>query len=279
MIPIVRTVAELRQMARGWKKAGETIGVVPTMGALHEGHLSLVRRARAECDRVITTVFVNPMQFNNPEDLKKYPRTLEADAALLGSVPADVVFAPEPDEVYPEGFITTVSVGGVAEPLEGRMRPGHFDGVATVVTKLFGMTLADNGYFGQKDWQQLQVVLRLVRDLNLPIEVVGCETVREGDGLALSSRNVRLTPEGRKKAPVLYSAITTAADEIRAGYTDRMAIREAAEKMRAVGFERVEYIELRDAATLMPSDDPTRPRRMLAAAWIDGVRLIDNIPV
>lgn len=279
MIPIVRTVAELRKMARGWEKAGETIGVVPTMGALHDGHLSLVRRAREECDRVITTVFVNPMQFNNPEDLKKYPRTLEADAELLGTVPADVVFAPEPEEVYPEGFITTVSVGGVAEPLEGRMRPGHFDGVATVVTKLFGMTLADKGYFGQKDWQQLQVVLRLVRDLNLPIEVIGCETIREDDGLALSSRNVRLTPEGRKKAPVLYSAITTAAEEIRAGYTDRMAIREAAEKMRAAGFERVEYIELRDAATLMPSDDPTRPRRMLAAAWIDGVRLIDNIPV
>ena len=279
MTLILRTVADIRALARGWKAAGQAIGVVPTMGALHDGHLSLARRARAECDRVITTIFVNPKQFNNPDDLKKYPRTEEADAALLGTIPVDAIFAPQPDEVYPEGFITTVSVGGVAEPLEGRMRPGHFDGVATVVTKLFGMTLADRGYFGQKDWQQLQVVLRLTRDLNLPIEIVGCETIREADGLAMSSRNVRLTESGRQKAPVLYAAITAAANDIRAGHADRMAIREAAEAIRAAGFDRVEYIELRDAATLMPSDDTSRPRRMLAAAWLDGVRLIDNIPV
>ena len=279
MIEIVHTVAELRRKVRAWRSAGEMVGVVPTMGALHDGHLSLARRARAECDRVITTIFVNPKQFNNPDDLKKYPRTLQADAALLSHVPVDVVFAPSVDEVYPDGFATTVSVGGVSEPLEGRMRPGHFDGVATVVTKLFGMTEADRGYFGQKDWQQLQVVLKLVRDLNLPVEVVGCETIREEDGLAMSSRNVRLTPEGRAIAAVLYAAVTVAAEDIRAGQSDRMAIREAAEKLRAAGFERVEYIELRDAETLMPSDDPRRPRRMLAAAWLDGVRLIDNIPV
>jgi len=272
-------VAELRPIVGAWRAAGETIGVVPTMGALHEGHLSLARRGKAECERVITTIFVNPKQFNNPEDLKKYPRTEEADVALLDSVGVDVVFIPSPEEVYPEGFITTVSVGGVSEPLEGRMRPGHFDGVATVVTKLFGMTEAHRGYFGQKDWQQLQVVLRLVRDLNLPVKVVGCETIREADGLAMSSRNVRLTPQGRSVANVLYTAITAAADDIRAGQSDRMAIREAAEKVRAAGFERVEYIELRDAETLMPSDDVQRPRRMLAAAWLDGVRLIDNIPV
>ena len=279
MTVIIRNVADLRAQVRSWRAAGEVIGVVPTMGALHEGHLSLARRARAECTKVITTIFVNPKQFNNPEDLKKYPRTLESDAALLGSVPVDVVFSPPVEEVYPDGFITSVSVGGVSEPLEGRMRPGHFDGVATVVTKLFGMTEASRGYFGQKDWQQLQVVLRLVADLNLPVEVVGCETVREADGLAMSSRNLQLTAGGRDKAPVLYAALTHAAEEIRAGQSDRMAIREAAEKLRAIGFERVEYIELRDAATLMPSDDPRRPRRMLAAAWLDGVRLIDNIPV
>jgi pantoate--beta-alanine ligase len=276
---ILRTVADLRALARGWKAQGQTVGVVPTMGALHDGHLSLARRARRECDRVITTIFVNPKQFNNPEDLKKYPRSEAADAALLATVPVDAIFAPPVEEVYPDGFITTVSLQGVAQPLEGYMRPGHFDGVATVVTKLFGMTLADRGYFGQKDWQQLQVVLRLVRDLNLPVEVVGCETIREADGLAMSSRNVRLTAGGRAKAPVLYAAITRAADDIRSGHADRMAIREAAETMRGAGFERVEYIELRDAETLMPSDDPRRPRRMLAAAWIDGVRLIDNIPV
>ena len=279
MTLIVRTVKDLRQHVRAWKAKGETVGVVPTMGALHEGHLSLARRARSECDRVITTIFVNPKQFNNADDLKKYPRTEEADAALLATVPVDLIFAPLPEEVYPEGFMTTVSVGGVSEPLEGRMRPGHFDGVATVVSKLFGMTMADYGYFGQKDWQQLQVVLRLVSDLNIPITIVGCETIREADGLAMSSRNVRLTEAGRIRAPVLFSAITTAADDIRAGQSDRMAIREAAEKIRAAGFERVEYIELRDAETLMPSDDPRRPRRMLAAAWLDGVRLIDNIPV
>ncbi len=277
--PILRSVADLRAMVRGWKAKGETVGVVPTMGALHDGHLSLARAARRDCARVITTIFVNPKQFNNPEDLKKYPRTEEADAALLATVPVDVIFAPPPEEVYPEGFVTTVSVGGVSEPLEGRMRPGHFDGVATVVTKLFGMSMADRGYFGQKDWQQLQVVQRLVRDLNLPVEIVGCETIREADGLAMSSRNRQLTPEGRLKAPVLYAAITRAADDIRAGHADRMAIREAAEAIRAAGFDRVEYIELRDAGTLMPSSDVTRPRRMLAAAWLDGVRLIDNIPV
>jgi pantoate--beta-alanine ligase len=279
MTIIIRTVAELRPIVRGWKAAGEKVGVVPTMGALHDGHLSLARAGKQECERVITTIFVNPKQFNNPDDLKKYPRTEEADVALLSSVGVDVVFIPQPDEVYPDGFITTVSVGGVSEPLEGRMRPGHFDGVATVVTKLFGMTMADRGYFGQKDWQQLQVVLRLVRDLNLPIKIVGCETIREEDGLAMSSRNVRLTTQGRAVAGMLYSAITAAADDIRSGQSDRQAIREAAEKVRAAGFDRVEYIELRDAETLMPSDDPQKPRRMLAAAWLDGVRLIDNIPV
>lgn len=276
---IVRSVADLRAHTRAWRAAGEIIGVVPTMGALHDGHLSLARAARRDCDRVITTIFVNPMQFNNPDDLLKYPRTEEADAALLATVPVDLIFAPSREEVYPEGFKTVVSVAGVSEPLEGRMRPGHFDGVATVVTKLFGMTMADRGYFGQKDWQQLQVVLRLVRDLNIPVDIVGCETIREADGLAMSSRNVRLTPEGRTKAGVLYTAITAAAEDIRAGQSDRMAIREAAEAIRAAGFDRVEYIELRDAATLMPSDDPASPRRMLAAAWLDGVRLIDNIPI
>jgi pantoate--beta-alanine ligase len=276
---ILRTVADLRRVVRGWKAAGEMVGVVPTMGALHDGHLSLARAARRDCDRVITTIFVNPMQFNNPEDLKKYPRTEEADAALLATVPVDVIFAPAVAEVYPEGFSSTVSVAGVSEPLEGKMRPGHFDGVATVVTKLIGMSMADRGYFGQKDWQQLQVVLKLVRDLNLPVTVVGCETIREADGLAMSSRNVRLGEAARVTAPVLYAALSAAAADIRAGQSDRMAIREAAEAMRAAGFERVEYIELRDAATLLPSDDPAAPRRMLAAAWLDGVRLIDNIPV
>ena len=191
-LPVIcRSVSEIRALVDEWKASGARVGVVPTMGALHEGHLSLARRARAECDRVVVTIFVNPKQFNNAQDLEKYPRTEDADAALLAGVPVDAIFAPLPDEVYPPGFATTVSVAGVAEPLEGAMRPGHFDGVATVVTKLFGMTRADRAYFGQKDWQQLQVVQRLVADLNLPVEIVACETLREGDGLAMSSRSQR----------------------------------------------------------------------------------------
>ena len=272
-------MADVRAIVRGWHAAGELVGVVPTMGALHDGHLSLARAAKRDCERAIVTIFVNPMQFNNPEDLKKYPRTESADAALLATVGVDAIFAPSVDEVYPQGFSSVVSVAGVSEPLEGKMRPGHFDGVATVVAKLFGMTMADRGYFGQKDWQQLQVVQKLVRDLNMPVVIVGCETIRDADGLAMSSRNARLDDASRAKAPVLFAAITAAAADIRAGGSDRMAIREAAEAMRAAGFERVEYIELRDAATLLPSDDPARPRRMLAAVWLGGVRLIDNIAV
>ena len=279
MTLILRTVAEVRALVRGWHAAGELVGVVPTMGALHDGHLSLARAAKRDCERAIVTIFVNPMQFNNPDDLKQYPRTETADATLLATVGVDAIFAPSVDEVYPQGFSSVVSVAGVSEPLEGKMRPGHFDGVATVVAKLFGMTMADRGYFGQKDWQQLQVVQKLVRDLNMPVVIVGCETIRDADGLAMSSRNARLDEASRAKAPVLFAAITAAAADIRAGGSDRMAIREAAEAMRAVGFERVEYIELRDAATLLPSDDPGRPRRMLAAAWLGGVRLIDNIAV
>ena len=266
-------------MVRGWKASGAVVGVVPTMGALHDGHLSLARTAKAECERVIVTIFVNPRQFNNPDDLKKYPRTEEADAALLATVGVDVIFAPSADEVYPPGFATTVAVAGVAEPLEGALRPGHFDGVATVVTKLFGMTIADRAYFGQKDWQQLRVVNRLVRDLNLPVWIVGCETVREADGLAMSSRNARLDPASRAKAPALYAAMTRAAAAIRGG-ADPTGILAACEAdVLAAGFERVEYIVLRDAASLEAASGLDRPLRLLAAVWLGGVRLIDNIPV
>ncbi len=279
MTEIIRTVAALRAKVQGWKAEGHSVGVVPTMGALHEGHLSLARRAKAECGRVITTIFVNPKQFNNPDDLKKYPRTEDADAALLNWVGVEVIFAPAPDEVYPEGFVTTVSVGGVSQPLEGALRPGHFDGVATVVAKLFGMTQADRAYFGQKDWQQLQVVQRLVADLNLAVTVVGCDTVRDPDGLAMSSRNVRLTAEGRRRAPALYAAMLAAARDFRSGMPEDQAMARAAKAVLAEGFDSVEYIALRDAVTLGEVTDPDRPLRMLAAAWLDDVRLIDNIAV
>lgn len=277
MTVIIRSVAELRVLVRAWKAAGEAVGVVPTMGALHDGHLSLARAAKAECERVIVTIFVNPKQFNNPDDLKKYPRTEEADAALLRTVGVDVIFAPLPDEVYPPGFATVVSVSGVAEPLEGALRPGHFDGVATVVSKLFGMTMADRAYFGQKDWQQLQVVKRLVRDLNIPVWIVGCETIRETDGLAMSSRNARLDTAARAKAPALYAAMMQAAQAVRSGQAG--ALEACAAEVLAAGFDSVEYIELRDASTLGPAEGMDRPLRLLAAAWLGGVRLIDNIPV
>ena len=269
----------MRIAARGWKAAGQVVGVVPTMGALHDGHLSLARAARAECDRVIVTIFVNPRQFNNPDDLRKYPRTEQADAALLATVGVDAIFAPLPEEVYPPGFVTTVSLSGVAESLEGALRPGHFDGVATVVTKLFGMTLADRAYFGQKDWQQLRVVNRLVRDLNLPVWIVGCETVREADGLAMSSRNARLDGPSRRMAPALFAAMTLAAHAIRSGADPVQALARCQAQVVAAGFAAVEYIELCDAATLGPAIGLDRPLRMLAAAWVGKVRLIDNIPV
>jgi pantoate--beta-alanine ligase len=277
---ILRTVAELRTRVRGWKADGRQVGVVPTMGALHEGHLSLVRAAKRGCDRVIVTIFVNPMQFNNPEDLAKYPRAEDTDAALLAAEGVDLIFAPAPEEVYPQGFASRVIVSGVSAPLEGAMRPDHFEGVATVVAKLFGMTQADRAYFGQKDWQQLQVVRRMVTDLNIAVEVVGCETVREADGLALSSRNLRLDPLARAQAPGLYSILSRAAQALRGGAAVGTTLAGAVADLGQAGFDRVEYVELRDAATLDPITAPgTRPARLLAAVWIGGVRLIDNIPV
>lgn len=276
---ILRTVAELRTRVRGWKADGQQVGVVPTMGALHDGHLNLVRTAKRGCDRVIVTIFVNPRQFNNPEDLAKYPRTEAADAALLAREGVDVLFAPAPEEVYPPAFASTISVRGVSEPMEGQMRPGHFDGVATVVTKLLGMTQADRAYFGQKDWQQLQVVKRVVSDLNLPVEIVGCETVREADGLAMSSRNLRLDPLSRAQAPALYRVLQRTAAAIRDGADAPSQTERARADLLQAGFTAVEYVDLRAAATLDPVANAEKPARLLAAAFIGGVRLIDNIPV
>jgi pantoate--beta-alanine ligase len=273
---IFRTVADLRVQVAAWKAAGETVGVVPTMGALHAGHLALARAARAGADRVIVTIFVNPKQFNNPDDLKKYPRTEVADAALLAPIGVDAIFAPAPVEVYPDGFVTNVSVAGVSVTLEGERRPGHFDGVATVVAKLFGMTQADRAWFGEKDWQQLAVIRRLVADLNIPVDVVGLETVRDADGLALSSRNARLSPDARAAAVALPRALHAAVQAMRMGTPVADALHNATHAVLAAGFARVDYIDLRDPATLAPAITP--PARLLAAAWIDGIRLIDNIP-
>ncbi|MFN6952016.1 MAG: pantoate--beta-alanine ligase [Albidovulum sp.] len=279
MTEVIRSAAALRDRVAAWKRTGMLVGVVPTMGALHEGHLSLARAARAQSDRVIVTIFVNPMQFNNPEDLLKYPRTEAQDLALLETEKVDVLFAPGPEEVYPSGFATRVSVAGVSEPMEGVFRPGHFDGVATVVTKLFEMTQAGRAFFGEKDWQQLQVVRRLVRDLNIPIRVIGCPTIREPDGLAMSSRNVRLTPSERAVAPALHRAMQAAATAIRAGEPPAAALTEARRAVLAAGFVAVEYLDLRAAETLEPLEVLDRPARILAAAVLGDVRLIDNIAV
>ncbi len=276
---IVRDVAGMQALSAGWRKAGAVVGVVPTMGALHEGHLSLVRAAKRDCGRVIVTIFVNPKQFNNPDDLKKYPRDEAADARLLAPLGVDVIYAPAPEEVYPEGFVTNVRVTGLAERLEGLHRPGHFDGVATVVTKLFGMTGADRAYFGEKDWQQLQVVRRLAADLNLGVTVVGCPTMREADGLARSSRNVRLSPEAREIAGALPRVMSAVAAAIRAKFPVADALRVGRDDLLGAGFEKVEYLDLCDAQTLVWVDKYAREARLLAAVWVGGVRLIDNIAV
>jgi pantoate--beta-alanine ligase len=273
----VRDVKALRGLVAGWKAAGNSVGVVPTMGALHAGHLSLVHAAKAGSDRVIATIFVNPRQFNNPDDLAGYPRTEERDAAMLMEGGVDVLFAPPPEVVYPEGFVTSVSVGGVARELEGAFRPGHFDGVATVVTKLLLMTGADRAFFGEKDWQQLQVVRRLVRDLNMPVTITGCPTLREADGLAMSSRNARLTAAERRIAPALHHEMAAAAEAIRRGVPADRALTSARQTLLAAGFSAVEYLDLRDAEGLGPAAGA--PARILAAAVLGGVRLIDNIPV
>ncbi|UXU76450.1 MULTISPECIES: pantoate--beta-alanine ligase [unclassified Paracoccus (in: a-proteobacteria)] len=276
--PIIRSTAQLRALVRDWKSAGQTIAVVPTMGALHEGHLSLVRAARQDCDRVIVTLFVNPRQFNSPEDYAKYPRTEQADAALLGPLAVDALFVPDGDGIYPPGHASTVSVTGVTEPLEGAHRPGHFDGVATVVTILFNLTQADRAYFGEKDWQQLQLVRRLVSDLHLPLQVVPCACVRDADGLALSSRNQRLSAQGRALAAALPQALFRAADEIAAGAAVDQALDAARARITAAGLGPVEYLELRDAESLGPPV-AGQPRRLLVAVWLEGVRLIDNVAV
>lgn len=275
----IRVLNELRALNRTWRCDGETVGVVPTMGALHQGHLSLVKQAKAACDRVIVTVFVNPKQFNNADDLDKYPRTEDADAEALAPFDVDVMYLPTPDQIYPDGFSTNVSVSGVSEGLCGAHRPGHFDGVATVVAKLLLQTGADRAFFGEKDFQQLQVVKRLVRDLDIPTEIVGCATVREEDGLALSSRNVRLSETARNTAPRLYAILQDVADELRRGATAEAAIYTAKARIELAGFSEVEYLELRAEDGLTPMTVLDRPARLLAAAWLDGVRLIDNIPV
>ena len=277
--PILRSVDALREASTGWKMAGQTVGIVPTMGALHDGHLSLVAAAKKLCDRVIVTIFVNPKQFNNPEDLANYPRTEHDDARKLERFAVDAIYVPDGDAMYPEGFATTVSVSGLTDVMDGVFRPGHFEGVATVVSKLFLQSGATDAFFGEKDFQQLQVVRRMARDLDIPITVHGCPTIREIDGLAMSSRNLLLSDRARVKAPLLYEEMETIAEGVAAGQDFTELQEKALKRLENAGFTRVEYLEMRARDDLSLLDAPTRPARLFAAAYLAGVRLIDNIAV
>ena len=261
--------------ARG---GGRSVGLVPTMGALHRGHASLIRRSVSECGLTAVTVFVNPLQFGPGEDLQTYPRDLEADLAVADSAGADVVFAPTEAEMYPGGPpTTTVTVAGLSEGLEGASRPGHFTGVATVVTKLFASSGPCRAYFGEKDFQQLAVVRRLAADLSFPVDVVGCATVREPDGLACSSRNARLSLEERAAAPVLHRALKEAAAVIRSGGRDAERLRRLmGDRIMSEPLARLDYAEVVDAATLAPVTSVSGEVRLVVAAWIGATRLIDN---
>jgi len=278
-IAAARSIAELRQRIREWRARGGRIGLVPTMGALHAGHLALVAAAQAQCQRTVVSIFVNPKQFGPREDFSTYPRPEADDLAMLTAAGADLAYIPAVEEMYADGFATTISLGGPAEPLEGAHRPGHFDGVATVVCKLLTQAAPDAAFFGEKDYQQLLVVRRMARDLNLPVDIVGVPTVREPDGLALSSRNVYLSPDERRIAPNLNRVMRAAAGEIAESAEAAAILERGIAELNAAGF-RVEYLELRDAETLAPlADAASRPARLLAAAQLGRTRLIDNIAV
>ena len=278
-IGVVRTIADLRARVRDWKNAGERVGLVPTMGALHEGHLALVRRSRKMTTRTCVTLFVNPTQFGPNEDLAVYPRTEETDAAMLAAEGAHLLFAPALAEMYPADSVTRVSVPGIGDLLEGEFRPGFFTGVATIVAKLLIQALPDVALFGEKDYQQLQVIKRMTRDLDIPVAIEGVPTVREADGLALSSRNAYLTPDERRAAPTLYGNISTAAANVSAGADADREEKRAAEALLEAGFSNVDYLTVRDAETLQPWTDRARPGRVLAAAKLGKARLIDNVAV
>jgi pantoate--beta-alanine ligase len=278
-IEVARTVADLRARLGDWKCAALTIGLVPTMGALHDGHLSLVRRSLATTDRTCLTLFVNPKQFSGGEDLAAYPRAEAADVALAGAEGAHLVFAPGAEDMYSKGFATQVAVPGLGDILEGEHRPGLFTGVATVVTKLLMQALPDHAFFGEKDYQQLVVIRRLAADLDIPVAIEGCPIVRDADGLALASRNAYLTADERRRAPALYRAITDVAKNVAGGADAASACAAATKTLIEIGFSSVAYIAVRDAQTLEAVTDSSRPARVFAAAHLGRARLIDNVAV
>ncbi|MBI2827149.1 MAG: pantoate--beta-alanine ligase [Planctomycetia bacterium] len=274
---LVRDRAAVRDAVSAARAAGKSIGLVPTMGALHAGHLSLVQASRRECGCTVVTVFVNPTQFGPGEDFDRYPRNLDGDVAQLAPLGVDLVFAPEPDEVYRPGHTTMVEVAGVAEPLEGKHRPGHFRGVATVVLKLFNMVAPDVAFFGQKDYQQSLVVRRLAEDLDVPVRIRVCPTVREPDGLALSSRNAYLGPDDRRKALALSRSLTLAGELFESGERDAAVIRRRMmEIFEATPGVTLDYLALADADTLVEVSEVNPHTVALVAARVGNVRLIDN---
>ncbi|MEM8644361.1 MAG: pantoate--beta-alanine ligase [Pseudomonadota bacterium] len=275
---IVRTVADLRATVTAWHAARGTVAMVPTMGAIHEGHMSLVRQAAGLADHVVASIFVNPLQFGPSEDFDAYPRGEARDAGLLAEAGAELLYAPNAREMYPEGFATTVNVSDLTDVLCGASRPDHFDGVATVVTKLLLQCGPDIAIFGEKDYQQLLIIRRFVEDLNIPVKIVGGAIVRETDGLALSSRNAYLSAEERETAPLLHATLQHAAQEIASGLATERVLESARAVLEAAGF-RVDYLEARDPVTLAPVSGIVSDARILVAAFLGKTRLIDNVPV
>ena len=277
---LVRSTRAMETWSRALQREGLVIGLVPTMGALHEGHRALIRRARLSCDAVVVSLFVNPRQFGAGEDLARYPRRLRQDAALCRDAGADVLFAPSVAAIYPAGYQTSVSVPSLARRWEGAARPRHFEGVATVITKLFSLIRPERAFFGRKDFQQAAIVRRLAADLNLGVRIVVCPTVREADGLALSSRNGYLTPEQRRAAPVLYRALRAGEAAIRGGTTSAARVRAAMRRIVAgEPLAREEYLAVCDAQTLEPLRRVRGRVVLLGAVRLGGVRLIDNLLV
>ncbi len=275
---ILRTPAEMQAFTRSKKFAGATIGFVPTMGALHIGHAELISQSSQSNSETVVSIFVNPTQFNVQSDFDKYPRTFEADVALAQQYGATAIYAPSPESMYPVGFRTFVEPGATADPMEGAGRPGHFRGVATVVIKLLNAVQPHKAYFGRKDFQQLAVVTETVKSLDLAVEIVGVSTVREPDGLALSSRNVRLTAEARKQAPAIYQALQTAREAYQNGERERAVLEQTArEVLDSASLCKVEYVTECDAETLQSSQSASKNSVLCVACWFDDVRLIDNI--
>ena len=276
---VVRTIADLRQRISSWRVEGQTVSLVPTMGALHDGHLSLIKIAQEKCDRVVASIFVNPKQFLPNEDFEKYPRNEDSDIEKLVELGTDLLFSPNASEMYRVDASTAVVISQLTDCLCATSRPGFFDGVGTVVTKLLIQTLPDIAIFGEKDYQQLLIIKRLARDLDIPTKIIGAPTIREIDGLAVSSRNVYLSPTHRETAPSIFKVLKRTATAIALGDDASLAAKKAHDDLVLAGFSKIEYFEARHSETLEPIKDTRNPGRLFAAVWLGSTRLIDNLEI